>query len=154
MTNENAREVFRAHRDAQNRYIYFLLAASGACIALAVKHTEALPLAISQIPLALAVVAWGLSFYFGTRHVRYVNSNLYANLELIRVQSGEHPAIGRHPQAIAAASEGIKNAMASNDERATRLADRQFRCLVGGAVLYLVWHVFEMYLRTVHHRAP
>lgn len=148
MISEMAREVYRSLRDAQNKYTYFLLAASGAAIALAVNQTQGIAMSWHQIPLAAGVLSWGLSFFFGCRHVAYVNSALYANAELLQVQSGQHPEVGAHPQVMAAASEGIRQAIVSNSEHASRLGHLQFRLLVAGAVLYVVWHVLEMYLRS------
>jgi hypothetical protein len=149
MTSENAREVYRALRAAQEKYIYFLLAAAGAAIALAVNQTQGLAMAWSQVPLAAGVLSWGLSFFFGCRHLAYVSSILYANAELLRVESGQHPHVGDHPQLMGAASEGIRQAIQSNSERANRLGHLQFRFLVAGGALYILWHVLEMYLRGV-----
>jgi hypothetical protein len=148
MADETTREVYRALREAQGKQTYFLLAAAGAAIAFAVNQTQNTALAFSQVPLAAAVLSWALSFFFGCRHLAYVSSTLYANLELFRVESGQHPQV-QHPQMVAAASEGIRQAIESNSERANRFGHRQFMFLVAGAVLYIVWHVLEMYLRRV-----
>lgn len=147
MPDDVSHEVYRALREAQTRYTYFLLATAGAGIGLAVNQTQGLPLVTSQGPLGLAVLSWGLSFVFGCRHLAYVASTLYANLEFLRVESGQHPEVGQHPQRVAAASEGIRKAISSNVERANRLGHWQFWFLVGGAVLYVGWHVLEMYLQ-------
>jgi hypothetical protein len=40
MATENLREVYRQLRMAQDKYTYFLLAAAGAAIALAVNQTQ------------------------------------------------------------------------------------------------------------------
>jgi len=149
MTNDTELEVFRALRETQNRYTYFLLATAGAAIALAINQTRDVPLALFQIPLALAVVCWGLSFFFGCRNLAYVSSSLYANAELFRVQRGEHPLIGHHPDKIAAGSEGIREAIEYNSHWANRFGHWQFRFLVAGAVFYIAWHVLEMFLRSV-----
>jgi len=146
--NDTGREVYRALRESQSKYSYFLLAASGAAIGFAVSQTGAAVLAWSQSPLGLAVVAWGHSFFCGCRHLQYVSSNLYANLELFRVQAGEHSMLGEHPEKIEAGSVGIRLAMESNSERGSVFARWQFRFLVSGAILYLVWHVTGMYLRS------
>ena len=148
MMSETAREVYRSLREAQNKYTYFLLAAAGAAIALTVNQTQGAAMTWYQIPLAVGVLSWALSFFFGCRHVAYVNSALYANAVLFQVQSGQHPEVGAHPQMMAAASEGIRQAIESNSERANRLGHLQFRLLIAGAVLYVVWHVLEMYLRS------
>ncbi|MBR0839112.1 hypothetical protein JQ607_02800 [Bradyrhizobium liaoningense] len=142
-------EIYKSHRDAQEKYIYFLLAAAGAGIALIVNQTHDSKLAWSMIPLGLSVLCWGLSFVLGCRYLDYVRSILYANHDLLRVEAGIHPMAGNHPEAIAVASEGIRMAVEKNSDRAAVLARLQFRFLVAGALLFIVWHVVEMYLRAV-----
>ena len=148
MALENEREIYRAHREAQTRYDYFLLAAAGAAIGFALTQTHDAPLTLSQIPLGAAVASWGLSFYCGCRRLAYVESNLYANMDLLKVESGRHPKAGQHQEMIAAASEGIQNAIEWNSNRARLWALGQFRLLVFGAISYVAWHVLEMYLRS------
>jgi len=88
---ERLRELlYRAHREARQRLTYFLLAADGAAIAYALTQTQSAKIAWSQIPLAIAVISWGLSFYCGLRHLRYVNRNLFANFNLIELESSKH----------------------------------------------------------------
>jgi len=148
--SEEATEIYRALRESQNKYTYFLLAAAGAAVALAVNQTHATALTWSQIPLAAGVLSWALSFLFGCRHIAYVNSALYANAEYLRVFSGQHPElVGVHPQLVVAAREGIHSAMEHNADCANRNSHRQFRFLIVGAVFYLIWHILEMYLRGV-----
>ena len=149
MPSELQIEVYRQHRTAQEKYIYFLLAAVGAAIALAVNQTQGGKLAWSQLPLACAVALWALSFYFGCRHLAYVESTLFANAALLKVEGGEHPQVGNHSELMAIASEGIREAIESNSNRASRFARWQFNCLLLGAISYLGWHVFEMWLRSV-----
>jgi len=142
-------EVYRQLRTSQDKYTYFLLAAAASAVALAVNRTTGAPLSYWQAPLGLAVLSWGLSFYFGCRHITYVNSNLYANAELLRVQSGTHPKAGQNPQLITAAVQGINEAIESNSEAAIRFGHWQFRLLVLGAILYIGWHVLEMVRTTL-----
>jgi hypothetical protein len=141
-------EIYRQHRTAQDKYVYFLLAAAGAAIAFAVNQTQGAMLAWSQLPLACAVVFWALSFFCGCRHLGYIESTLSANDALLKVIAGHDPQVGMHPQLINAASKGIQEAIELNSKRAGRFARWQFRCLVLGAASYLVWHVVEMWLRS------
>jgi len=141
MANDNLLEVYRQLRIAQDKYTYFLLAAAGAAIALAINQTQDSTLTWSQLPLAAAVLCWGLSFFFGCRHLAYVSSTLYANAELIKVESGDHPDLGKHPQLMSAASEGIRQAINDNSESANSFSHWQFRFLVTGALFYIAWHV-------------
>jgi hypothetical protein len=148
MPSEQQIEIYKQHRTAQDKYIYFLLAAAGAAITFAVTQTQGLKLSWSQVPLACAASLWALSFFFGCRHLGYVESTLFANAELLKVQAGEHPRVGVHSELIAAASEGIREAIESNSTWAGKYARWQFRCLVLGAMSYLGWHIFEMWLRS------
>jgi hypothetical protein len=149
MPSEQQIEVYRQHRTAQEKYVYFLLAAVGAAIALAVNQTQEAKLAWSQLPLGCAVALWALSFFFGCRHLLYVESTLFANAALLKVEAGEHPQVGRHPEHMAIASMSIREAIESNSNWASRFARWQFNCLLLGAISYLGWHVFEMWLRAV-----
>lgn len=146
MTDEVELEVYRALRDAQNRYAYFLLAAAGGAIALAVNQTKDASLHWSQTPLAIAALMWGLSFFCGCRHLAYVSSTLYTNSELLRVQNGTHPVI-RSAEAVALARTKFAKVAEENADRGNRYGHWQFRFLVIGAVVYVAWHVLEMYLR-------
>lgn len=147
MSSDQMMELYRQLRTSQDKYAYFLLASVGASIAFALSQTRDLSLSLSQCPLGLAVLLWGLSFYFGCRHIQYVSSTLYANAELLKVEGGRHPEIGRHPQMMAAASEGIRSAIETNINRSGRLANLQFSFFVTGVIFYVVWHILEMYLR-------
>src|SRR5258706_3491162 len=113
MLSEQQIEVYKQHRAAQEKYVYFLLAAVGAAIALVVTQPQGAKLAYSQIPLAFAVVLWGLSFFFGCKHLGYAESTLFANSVLLKVEAGRHPQVGGHPQLMSAASEGIREAIES-----------------------------------------
>ena len=148
MSDDQSIEVYRQLRSAQDKYIYFLLAGAASAIALALSRTEDLPLSLALIPWGLALLLWGMSFYFGCRHLWYVSSTLFANLELLRVERGDHPDAGRNPQVIHAAAEGIKSAIEYNSNRASRLAWKQFYFFVAGAVAYIAWHLLQMYLAT------
>lgn len=148
MPNEKMIEVYRAQRDSQTRYTYFLLTAVGAAIALTINQTHELPLTESQIPLGLAVLCWGLSFIFGCMHLRYTSVILGANGELLQVQAGTHALAGTDPAKIAYGSERLREIIEKNNNRSSNFSNLQFRLLILGAIFYITWHVFEMWLRT------
>src|SRR3569833_2417590 len=126
-------ELYRQLRTSQDKITYFLLAAAASGIALAVNNTAGSILSYSQIPLALAVVSWGLSFYFGCQHLHYVASTLYANAALLDVLIGRHKEVGQNPHLIEAASSNIREAMESNIEIASKYGTWQFRLMGAGA---------------------
>lgn len=149
MTNGSELEIYRALREAQNKYAYFLLAAVGAAIALALNQTQGAALCWYQVPLATAVLSWGLSFFFGCRHLAYVSSTLYSNAQHFRVERGQHPQVGSDPQRITIASAMFMEAAEENSNRGNRFGRLQFHMFIVGSVFYIGWHVLEMYVRSV-----
>lgn len=148
MSNENLREVYRNLHKSQDKYIYFILAATIASIGFTITQTQNIIFSLSLIPLGISILCWGFSFFFGCRNREYYNSILYANYDLLRVQLGDYPETGSHPQKIQAASEGIMQAIQDNSDRANRLGHLQMTTFILGALFYLVWHILEIYLRT------
>ena len=139
-------EVYKTLQTSQDKYIYFLLATTVASIGFAITRTQNLKLSITQIPLGISVLCWGLSFFFGCRNREYYNSTLYANGELIEVQNGQHNEVGNNPLLIQAASKGIKEAMEFNSKKISSFGKLQMRMFILGTLSYIVWHVLEMYL--------
>ena len=148
MSSEEVRQLYNQLRAAQDKYVYFLLAVSASAIAFTAQITKDSILSNSLIPLGVAVLFWALSFYCGCRNIQYTNSNMFANFELIKVEAGEHSDLINCPQYIQAASEGIRQAMKSNNGILSSYGHWQFRFLVLGAVSFMVWHLLEMAVRT------
>ena len=148
MPSDSTLELYRQHRTAQDKYVYFLLAAAGAAIALVVGETKGAGLHLSQLPLAGAVVLWSLSFYSGCRQLVCVELTLFANIGLAQVQEGVHPEVGRNQELAQLAAEGIRTAIEQHSSRAGRYGRGQFILFVLGALSYLIWHVYGMCMRT------
>jgi hypothetical protein len=126
--------------------VYFLLAASGAAIAFAVTQTQTATITQSKIPLALAIICWGASFFSGCRQIYQVNSILYHNYQILRIEE-------RHRNSVL--SDEDRAQIHNARQRLEKLADRsgrwgtwQFTFLGLGAIFYISWHAYEMYLRT------
>ena len=156
MAEDNVRYLHSRLTEGQSKYAYFLLAAAAAGIALAMKETTGQALARDHAVLGLAVLSWALSFYFGCEYLAWVDATTRANMALLMLQAGSHPDSPAHPQAREAAMEGTRQAAEENAHQSRRLANRQFRFLVVGAVFYIIWHVIEMAVRTpaLHERFP
>jgi hypothetical protein len=140
MSDEHQFEVYRAQREMQSKYVHFLLAAAGAGIGLAVNQTRDAAMGWVHLPLAFAVVLWGLSFFYGCRHLQNLNAVFEGNTRVLRLEA-------------TAPSPATKSDLMSQLQRSVRHAGRcarlQFRCLVAGAVVYVVWHAWGMYLRRI-----
>lgn len=110
-----------------------------------VQKTEGLPLSWWLIPVAAATVLWSLSFYFGCKNIDWVQRSMSANYNLLQLRQGSHPDQPPHPQILEAAISGVSSALKGNTERAGFYARWQFRCLVGGGILFVAWRILEMW---------
>ena len=148
MSDDNVRMLHNQLVTSQHKYIYFLLAVAASAIAFSTQATKDMELEYSLIPLGVAVLCWAFSFFCGCRTVQYDNSNTVANIDLLKVERGEHEECGNNPAYISAASQGIRQAYASNQAAQNRHSKWQFRFLVIGGILFIVWHILKMWLRT------
>ena len=142
--------LFNQLRTIQDKFTYFLLAVAGSAIAFSIQEITDKDYSQSLIPLGIAILSWGVSFYYGCCNIRYVASSMYANYELIRVQNGEHSNLNSNPSLIEAASAGIKEAIHINAEKVGKYSTRQFQILILGAIFYIGWQILEMYLRSIN----
>ena len=143
-------ELFRLHRADQSKYVYFILAAAAGGIALAVRMTADATLHWSLAPLAAAVVFWGLSFYHGCRNLQSVQEVTAKNAQQLKMARGDDPVVGRDPAMRAVATDAMKEIIDQEITATGRHYVRQFRYLVAGAVLFIGWHVLQIYLRSTH----
>ncbi|MBU0699892.1 hypothetical protein KKE26_01120 [bacterium] len=148
MADEALTEIHRQHRTGQDKYTYFLLAVTASAVAFTVQKTDGLKITYSLLPLGVAILLWGLSFYFGIKNLLWVQTSIYANYSLLQLQKGVYPEQPDHPQMLEAAIRGVRSAIESNVGKSQFYGVWQFRLLIAGAVLFLVWHVLEMALRT------
>jgi hypothetical protein len=141
-------DLLRAHRAAGEKYAYFLLAAVGAAMAFALNQTRDLPLSWSQLPLALAVLCWGLSFFFGCLRLSETGGFLREDYQRTRLMRGTHPDFPPSPQSPQLI-EHVDKRIKQRAIKVGKLATWQFQLLIAGAVFYVIWHVLGMYLRTI-----
>lgn len=143
-TTKSIDDLRKAHSTGQEKYTYFLLAAAGAAIGFAVQKTEGQLLSWWLLPVALATVCWGISFYFGCKNLDRVHAAIGANVTLLQLRQGSHPEQPPHPDHSLAAATGVERAMERSIDRASLFSVWQFRALVGGAILFIAWRVLEM----------
>jgi len=107
MGSENELEVYRQFNNSQEKYDYFLMTFAAAAIAFAVHQTSGMTLNRFMVILGIAVILWAISFLAGCRRRQYIGSNMFANMDLLRVQGGSHPLTGLHPEKIKIACDEI-----------------------------------------------
>lgn len=141
-------DLHKLHSAGQEKYTYFVLAATGAAMGFAIQKTEGLPLSLWLIPTAIAVLCWALSFYLGCRNVDRSQAAVMANYALLQLIQGTHPEQPQHPTETEAAKSGVRKAMRTNIEQASTAYRWHFRMLLAGALCFLLWRVLEMYRLT------
>lgn len=151
MSSEREALLYKLHRDGQDRYIYFLLAAAGAAIGFALTQTADAALSWWELPLGAAAFCWAVSFYAGCQRLTLIDGYLKVNASLLRAETGRDRVAGRNGPAIAALSEGLRADLDKAQIRVVMWAKLQFGLLLIGAGLYVAWHVGQMYLRAVGH---
>ena len=145
MNTEKIMELHKQHRESQSKYTYFLLAASASAIAFAMQKTTGSTYSWFQLPLGGAIVLWALSFYYGCRNIEWVQTAVLANHGLLHLYDGAHPDQPQTPEETKAAITGTTKALYSNIENARVCGEKQFNFLIIGAVLFILWHLLEMY---------
>ena len=142
--NKDLLELFKLHQASQDKYTYFLLAGAAAAIGFAVQKTEGLLLTFWLIPVGLAIVCWGFSFYYGCRNVVWIQSSLYANAGLSQLEAGVHPEQPPSRELTDIAISRVRQALASNIKEAQFFGIWQFRMLTIGAACFIGWRLLEM----------
>lgn len=146
MAKEDINELWRQHRLGQDKYTYFLLAVSASAIAFAIQKTEGRAPALDLCVVGAAALCWGLSFYFGCKNLVWVQTALYTNFSLLQLQNGTHPKQPDSVDELFIAIEATRSATNSHVEKVRGYAIWQFRFLILGALLFIAWHVWSIYL--------
>ncbi|NVO08486.1 MAG: hypothetical protein HXX16_00860 [Bacteroidales bacterium] len=117
----------------------FIIAVNGALIAYAFKQVENKELTLDLIPLGLAIICWGLGFYYGVTSIRRIISTriieIFKDTSSITRQNPEYAEITKRK-----VNEVVSEANSYNK--------RMFKLLYLGGCLFILWQIIEMYLRT------
>ena len=133
-------------REKQEKYIYYLIALSVSAIGFSIYKTENKTLTYSQIPLA--VIFWSISIFCGLKFLKYIISNLYANNDYYEIIKGRHPNTGKNPELMQIGVEAFQEAMKINSKSMKRYFKFQGYLFYSGIILFILWHITEMYLKT------
>jgi hypothetical protein len=147
MSSDMEIELYRQLRTGQEKYAYLLLAAAASGLALVVRVTTDATLHWSLVPLGAAVLAWGASFFAGCRYLQYVSLVTRKNTGLLQAERGESP-MARGPAENEFLAQIARDAIGKDITASGRYSRYQFRLLISGAVLFIVWHVLGIVLRS------
>lgn len=141
-----------ASSEAESRYIYYLLAASGAALGFTLEKASATGTSLEYALFLATTFSWLLSFYFGLRAVQFrlTALNVLANAE--NLEQGTLNAKKLLPQANHAEldrkfleSVDLANkALARTSEKFAIYLAWQFRLISTGAVSYVAWKLLPL----------
>ncbi len=124
------------------------MAIAASAIAFSIQKVENRIFEWSLLPLGFAILSWGISFYFGCKHILYKTSSLSINYELYRTADGRSNDIPNDPKFVNMKMEVLRSSFETNSKKASKYGNRQFKLVVLGGIFFILWSIIEMYLRT------
>ncbi|MCR6686073.1 hypothetical protein [Pseudoxanthomonas sp.] len=131
----------RVHADGHSKYVYFLLAATGAALGYALGKLDSTPVDCTVWLGLAAIASWLLSFWLGCKHVTSIQSAIWLNAEVLQLEEGTHPNQPSSMEATAIAKAAAASALEARNNRAAALFNWQFKTLALGVLLFTAWRV-------------
>jgi hypothetical protein len=145
MSSEIELELSRQYRTAQDKYIYFLLAAAASAIGYAITQIKVEPLATHHIFVGIAVLLWSVSFYSGIQICEYLITQIFQNHNYIAFK---RDLKGTDPETatllLSKFKETFHCTIEKQDKRKLVYSKLQSICLLLGALFYIFWHILKM----------
>lgn len=136
-------ELFRSHHQLLEKYVFYIIALCVSAIGFSVYCTMGKQLQYSQILLLIAVLLWGSSIYFGLNHIKNLldSKDIHYQIHTLKEIS------------LSKEKYEAKNTKLLNDNiRLNSILVKYFRLqeylFYAGVVLFIAWHIVQMYLTT------
>jgi hypothetical protein len=127
--------LYERLHSTHSKYTYFLLLIAASAIALVIKITEADVLSLSLIPLGLALLSWGYSFYCGCQYLINSSDLIRTNLKGFFTKDSEK-------------IKEIDDTMKEIQPKLHKYYTRQFYYILIGAGFFFIWHIWGIISRT------
>lgn len=136
--SDEQKHLYNLLHESQNKYCYFLLAISASAIGFTIKSVDNRVFEWNLMPLGIAILFWGLSFYCGCYYIMLKSTNMRANQEYLNsINNRERAKI-------------LSEIFDKNSQRGGNYGKRQFVFLVTGGIFYILWKLLEMFLRSIN----
>jgi hypothetical protein len=134
INTERIEKLIYHSKASSEKYVYYLLAIDAASVAFSINQSKDLTLTFYQIPLALAVIFWGWSFYSGL--MQAAKFERYTDLNVIQLKSKLYGV--DFQQKLNSEYEIMPDLM-----KLYRKNQNTFFAI--GAIFFVLWHVLRMY---------
>ena len=135
--------LYEKYHDSMEKYTYYILGITVVSIGFIISNNMKINISLTSIPLGLSVLILSISFWFGLKHLAYVQSTMYANFELLKIELDENPSIPQNSAYIDAASKGIRSAIEINSKRSHLYAQWENRLMILGMLSYFIFIVLN-----------
>jgi hypothetical protein len=138
-------EMYKQHRSSQDKYVYFLMAIVSSAIAFTVNKTTNIKVSFFELPLLLAVISWGVSFFFGCKYLTCAQMTIAQNYDVLQLKQGVHPKQPSDNQKTINVIKGLNEKLNEQSINTGWYLTNQFRLTVTGALFFLTWHALKVY---------
>jgi len=135
----------RTHADGHSKYVYFLLAATGAALGYGLQKLDSSAVN-SQVWFGLGAIGfWLVSLFCGCKHIIAIQSAILSNYQLVQLQQGNHPMQPQSQEKLQIAWLVTSNALESKNSKAQLFFRLQFWLLAIGVLLFATWRVAVLF---------
>tara|TARA_R110002072_G_scaffold7503_2_gene40965 strand:- start:763030 stop:763476 length:447 start_codon:yes stop_codon:yes gene_type:complete len=142
-------EIKKEHRTQTQKLVYYLIALCVTAIGFSVTQTTGQKLMISQIPLRFAVTCWAFSVFFGLRFLNHNLNIFYDNNLYFDILKGHIPEFNRSTSHQHYAAELVLEKINKAIKKHQYHQFTQELLFYVGIVAFLIWHVLNMYSKTI-----
>lgn len=139
-------EIYRSLSQLQEKFVFYLIALNVAAIGFAVYLTMDKPLVLTQIPLGMAVVSWGLSIWFGTNYLKKLIDSKSINFEMLKLE-GNRTLINQND--YAAKSNDLMEEDQQIHVKIIQYLKYHEGLFYAGIIFFLTWHFLQMALLSI-----
>ena len=134
-------EIYRSLSQLQEKFVFYIIALNVAAIGFAVYLTLDKPLVLTQIPLGIAVVSWGLSIWFGTSYLKKLIESKSINFEMLKLE-GNRTLINQND--YAAKSNDLMEEDQQIHIKIIQYLKYHEIFFYAGIICFLAWHFLQM----------
>ncbi len=145
---DNLLELNKQYSSGQEKFVYFILAASASAIAYALNRAENVALSYTMIPLGISLLLWGLSFLFGSLHQFFTGRFLYFNMASIAYEKWNPTGEDKLKEKSEELSK-INARLKKYNKRVSIFGLCQSLFFLAGAISYTTWQILRMSLEKV-----
>ena len=141
MSEDYLLHLNKQHAENHSKYVYFLLAATGAALGYALQKLDASTYSGSAWLGLAAIGLWLGSFFCGCKHITTIQSAIMSNYQLMQLNSGVHPLQPRSQEEMQIAWEVTSGALENKNNQAQLFFRAQFWLLAFGVLLFAAWRI-------------